>query len=41
MDFAYASAAMKPRLSRPDPRYPNEIDGLENQTGENLARRSS
>lgn len=38
MDFADISAAMKPLPRRPDPRFLNEIDGLENQTGENLAR---
>ena len=38
MDFSDIGAAMKPLLKRPDPRYLNEIDGMENQTGENLAR---
>ena len=38
IDLADVSAAFKPLLRRPDPHYPNEIDGLENPTSENLAR---
>jgi 6-pyruvoyltetrahydropterin/6-carboxytetrahydropterin synthase len=37
MDFFEIEAAFAPLLARLDHQYPNEIDGLENPTAENIA----
>ena len=38
LDFADIKRVFEPLLEQLDHRYPNEVDGLENPTAENLAR---